>query len=130
MREIKFRGKRVDNGEWVYGDLFHTSDGVYIGYAEVQHRDIEDADIGVNEVVPKTVGQPTGLKDKNGKEIFEGDILKVNDAYQDYFIVEYSAPEFTLYDNKDGSLAINWEDWEKSAVVGNIYEDKHLLEGK
>lgn len=65
-REIKFRGKRLDNGKWMVGDLNHLVDGVYIS---------NDHGSNMARVYPDTVGQYTGLKDKNGKEIYNGDIL-------------------------------------------------------
>lgn len=67
MREIKFRGKRLDNGEWVYGDLHIRTPFPHI------HSEI---DYGKVDIDPHTVGQFTGLHDKNGKEIYEGDIVR------------------------------------------------------
>lgn len=68
-REIKFRGKRLDNGKWMVGDLNHLVDGVYIS---------NDHGSNMAQVYPDTVGLYTGLKDKNGKEIYEDDILAHN----------------------------------------------------
>lgn len=67
-REIKFKGKRLDNGEWIYGDLNHLLDGVYIS---------NDNGCNMAQVDPDTVCQFTCCIDKSGKEVYEGDIVEV-----------------------------------------------------
>lgn len=81
MREIIFRGKRKDNGEWVYGYYVHLedihgtkTDSIYTGYADEYEGDFFPR---CYEVIPETVEQYTGITDDNGTKIFDGDVIRV-----------------------------------------------------
>ena len=94
IEDIKFKAKRLDNGEWVKGDLVHSTSYVGISYPSDEFSDVPI----VHRVDPKTVCQFTGLKDKEGIDIFEGDLL---------------------YDEDSGIVsAIKW----KRNICGYVYE--------
>ena len=135
MREIKFRGKRKDNGEWVYGYLFILQERYCIVSKEGRFRDNEYGHFnldGVFEVLPETVGQFTELKDKNGKEIYEGDIIswlgkEVEDGKQIFpkriWEVEYDFDRLSRIRNVISQTGT-------AEVIGNVYESPELLEEK
>ena len=114
MRKIKFRGKRVDNGKWLYGDLTTYDNDCVI---------CDNDDGGYLPIVRETVGQFTGLFDKNGKEIYEGDILF--DYDDDYYVVEFSEGRFAAVG--DGFEVDLFEIANRCSVIGNIHDDKEIL---
>ena len=126
IREILFRGKRVDNGEWVYGFYVVLK---LVHYDKKEHL-ITDKDTGRSyEIDPATIGQYTGLKDKkNGKRIFEGDILEVN--YGKIYVgakgrVRFDAGVYML-EGISGVLSLcAYAPY--CEVIGNIHDNPELL---
>ena len=135
-RTIKFRGKRETDGEWIYGDFFRNRGLSFISTDGIVENPL--ATWRDYNVRPETVGQFTGLYDKNGYEIYEGDIMmcvgKREDNKGRKYLREVSfkngsfcmkAPEYNV-DSYFYNHMVNGElYWE---VVGNIYENKELLE--
>lgn len=123
MREILFRGKRIDNGEWIYGDLIQDGKG-YVGMWEqtpLSHN---------YKIDPSTVGQYTGLTDKNGKKIFEGDIVTGFFNHEKIVGYIFYGSDASFFIQRDGLLGIglnNASDWLE--VIGNIHDNSELLEG-
>lgn len=125
MREILFRGRRTDNGEWVYGYVcrygWTGKENTYIvpNYASALYS---------VEVDPKTVGQYTGLVDKNGTKIFEDDIILLRSDEEPYQVV-FDKSCFHVYDSSVCYIMNNFYDYEME-VIGNIYDNPELLGGK
>ena len=133
-RKILFRGKRVDTGEWIKGYFMKFRD-IYT----IQRED-DEVFYCKDRVIPETVGQFTGLYDKNGKEIFEGDVLKDIDdipRFERPMIIEYDRCGFgykevgyncvTSIDDKEFGLEYFTDEFE---VIGNIHDNPELLEVK
>lgn len=116
MREIKFRG-RDDEGQWHFGFLSW--------YSDVLACICDGADY---EVDPETVGQSTGLRDANQREIYEGDIVKfTKPAYTDVpVVITWEDGAFMV----DHDLYLGGRDLSRVTVIGNIYDNPELLEAK
>ena len=156
MRQIKFKAKRLDNGEWVEGDLKHSTSYVGIGYPSSAFPEVPI----VHRVDPETVCQFTGLKDCEGNEIWENDILKFEDEIwmsshtscgteydsfktENYGLIGYdenfarydfvrykfgeNSVESDLHENHD----IEFSEFAKeNERIGNIFDNPELLQEK
>lgn len=142
-----FRGKRKDNGEWVEGNLVYSQTTTRGVITEIYTLEM------TYEVIPETVGQCTGLEDKNGKMIFEGDIVRTQPfsdkpysskaKYKQHIgVVEYRVSHFKnsfyeqdyeaewIVDIKDYGkfTCYDWSKFFKCKVIGNIHDNPELLE--
>ena len=133
MREILFRGKWKNSGEWVYGNLFNPDKadtptqiciGTYIART-------------CYEIDPETVGQYTGLTDKNGRKIFEGDIVVFADFFDDkihrgevYWCDSAFWFDCTETEGDEGMYSLAYISVNVLEVIGNIYDNPELLEVK
>lgn len=141
MREILFRARTIsedeymDSGEWVEG--FYTCFNgdeyrIYTGYSET---DCGDHYPDWFNVLPETVGQFTGLTDKNGKKIFEGDIVQYYGTYPLEVYIEKGHTKIRWYDTISASkydklfFSIDREGYGECEIIGNIYDNPELLKG-
>lgn len=130
-REILFRGKRIDNDEWAEGYLFKIWNRTFLLWG------MTNGVPNMVEVKPETVGQYTGLTDKNGKKIFEGDIVR----YETIAHNGYEGIYKVVFEDKNGCgyFGIAYSDIETCVfcystpasqmdIIGNIYDNKELLQ--
>ena len=125
---IKFRAERTDDGVWVYGDLAHVQRINTKEQAEQSGRRTEPAvRVAYCDGDEETIGQYTGLKDKYGREIYEGDILCYRDAKFQTHIVYHNGGFYFSHFGGTTFTAIGDHEINKYTVVGNIYDNKELL---
>lgn len=127
MRQIEFRGLRIDGKGWAYGDIVTAFDGLFICPADYDYKHYnEHWPEGFVEVNPSTVGQFTGLYDRNGVKIWEGDTIKVHGRGCDYWTgasIAYHCPSFKLQKDLKTCDEFGWDEWERDfEVTGNIHE--------
>lgn len=142
MREILFRGERINSGQWVYG--FYAKATMH-WHKHGIHEDFIVCDaiqnggyfnfLGRYAVNPKTIGQYTGLTDKNGKKIFEGDIIKCISRFDAKdMVVIFETAEFHLvdcqrYKNYTECCGYRQFGTMETEVIGNIHDNPELLRG-
>ena len=126
MREILFRGKRKDNGEWVQGYLYRSSEKLN---PFIMLKSEKGASYEVNA---DTVGQYTSLTDKNGTKIFEGDIVKYGDTVHNVVFEQRNGTAYfgLVYSTLETLSFGYYQDLKQIEVIGNIYDNPELVGGE
>ena len=138
MREIKFRARRTDKDEFAFGDLLTGmgyKKGKFFILPHLSYYPSDCKSVDGYEVVPETIGQFTGLYDKNGKEIYEGDILAFDKSYTDFKdVIEVRFVRgvfvFLWNGNLEDECPINAPTREWANVIGNIHDNPELIKTK
>lgn len=129
MREILFRAKRRDIGEWVEGSLVYYRHIISVISHDEQHYNYY-GNLPSFRVFPETIGQYTGLTDRNGVKIFEGDILKLKDYHGTRIVRVFWGDMGSWFYGGDGfsdEYIFNSHD---KKVIGNVYDNPEMLGGE
>ena len=130
MRKIKFRAKRSDDGKWVFGDLTHE-------YRITRDKDIPCIRVARYNIDESSIGQFTGITDKNGKDIYEGDVIGCHNPNIKHLIF-YNEKQGRFMAALDGDIendfvgvcGLDDSRWIGSKkVIGNVYDNPELLKG-
>ncbi len=139
-RTIKFRGKRSGNKGWAYGDLLNPCTTTRIvNYIEQDNGSVKRADYHYSDVDPNTVGQFTGLKDCNGKEVYEGDIVLLGDNGKIPYVVKWQEAAAMFVISTQGFVYCGYasicdtsdfrqvEIFGGCRIIGNIHDNPELI---